>query len=211
MRLSDRAGIMVALMARAGRYMLGVVAALWLLLWLATVTLWVRSYWRRDLWLSKHDYQQGSISSNRGEFTYQGVGFPYPMRTGVRGFFSTPAQPIALVAREHPDSDCQFRFLGIGVYRGDAREGMWFAGEPPFPYTAVAVPHWLVALVLAIPPALGLMLYRRFRQRRRALAAGLCPRCGYDLRATPQQCPECGWGRTRGSMRSRSSSPSHQT
>ncbi len=52
------------------------------------------------------------------------------------------------------------------------------------------VPHWLIAMVagmiflLAIQPD-----WRRHRRR----AKGLCPACGYDLRASPDRCPECGW------------------
>ena len=55
----------------------------------------------------------------------------------------------------------------------------------------VAVPHWLVAglLVAAAPGAFAFVSSRR---RHRRAAAGLCPRCGYDLRATPGRCPECG-------------------
>jgi predicted amidophosphoribosyltransferase len=43
--------------------------------------------------------------------------------------------------------------------------------------------------VLLLPPAVWL---NGLRKTRRAKRLGLCPSCGYDLRASPERCPECG-------------------
>ena len=63
-------------------------------------------------------------------------------------------------------------------------------------YNAWVVPHWALATLTGALPAWWL---RRHPPRtwesppaRRRRARGLCPRCGYDLRATPERCPECG-------------------
>jgi hypothetical protein len=40
--------------------------------------------------------------------------------------------------------------------------------------------------------ALGVLSVRAAMQRRRRPVQGICLKCGYDLRATPDRCPECG-------------------
>ncbi|MDQ3623823.1 MAG: hypothetical protein M3463_15255 [Verrucomicrobiota bacterium] len=59
----------------------------------------------------------------------------------------------------------------------------------PYVQTWVIVPFWALPLATAVLPALWLK--RRWRQHRRA-KGGMCLACGYDLRHTPDRCPECG-------------------
>jgi hypothetical protein len=53
----------------------------------------------------------------------------------------------------------------------------------------IGISHWALALLLLILPMLAL---NRIRKSRRFRKLGLCPACGYDLRATTDRCPECG-------------------
>jgi hypothetical protein len=56
-------------------------------------------------------------------------------------------------------------------------------------HSAALIPWWFVSPPLALLPALWLR--RRLVTRRRP-AMGRCLACGFDLRATPDRCPECG-------------------
>ena len=86
---------------------------------------------------------------------------------------------------------------GVGI----GETAMWhfnpyapYSGEGPLPYAEVhlyciRLPHWM--LILPAASFVGVRVYRRAR-RRQLLRDGRCSRCGYDMRATPNICPECG-------------------
>jgi hypothetical protein len=80
---------------------------------------------------------------------------------------------------------------GVAYHRWDMTAGRTPQAPVLGRFAEVRVaPAWppLVCLMLAALWAVLVM-----RRRRRARRAGRrCVQCGYDLRATPQRCPECG-------------------
>jgi len=57
----------------------------------------------------------------------------------------------------------------------------------------ISAPLWLVIIASMAWPLAWTVIHRRtVLLRSNRIRDGCCPSCGYDVRATPEKCPECG-------------------
>lgn len=162
------------------------------LLTAAICFLWLRSYRLSDKVTLTRDDGTRSLRSAQGQVVLGLYLANYTVRPGdARGIAYTRGEP----------SSAQWDLMGVLFlcYDPSAKLIRWehagFAwshrrSNRDLIVTAVA-PFWSLGAATAAFP-LGCTALRLRSRRRRRRTPGLCPTCGYDLRATPHRCPECG-------------------
>ena len=187
----------------ARRIILGTLTLVSLSICIATIVFWLRSYsgsdyitrqWRvsADSFSISHDSHE--IQSTRGQIRFQLVHDTYYHHGQLSGMTLTPsnAQPGWSTGRlgahhigwESATPRSIWNQLGFMSW-----ETGWSSSFADVITRVWAIPAWFVVLLTAVLPALRL---RGLLRQRRRYARGLCAECGYDLRATPARCPECG-------------------
>jgi len=169
------------------RRLLNLLTLLSLLLCVASCALWARSSWVGDA-----------------------VAFGTYDATRRRAVSWTAATELGSLWIGHSDSTESPNAARLPPHMANPpRRSGWVTHPPdkvpgPFPGGFTSTAPWvdrrrwqvrvslpLATVISGIVPALWLAAHS-WRRHRRRRAVGLCPECGYDLRASPDRCPECG-------------------
>lgn len=148
---------------------------------------WVRSFVAEDLWVYGTGFHSGGMTdfacaSDRGQICFfreklvpESTSPIIDTSPPVRYELLWRTDPVMPSITERPDGWYHTTDMPVGSFAYNLR--------------SVTVPHWLFVFIFAVLP---IFVVTRLIRRRRQQREGLCRVCGYDLRATPDRCPECG-------------------
>jgi hypothetical protein len=178
---------------RPPRYILTASVVVSSVLLAATLALWVRSHVLRDYafaWIPwPADAPDGKrlvkldLDSGGGQLEVSWKAWTTAARDRLSQSNSIAAEnpyhrTFPDIPKRYARSDPPTMWNAIGL--------KWYSGPT---HSSICFPYWLAAILTAAAPAFSIAA--RVRRRRR-IEAGQCLSCGYDLRATPGRCPECG-------------------
>jgi hypothetical protein len=172
------------------RRLFTILSVLSLLLCVATCALWVRSYRGGDMLPVRFAGQPWRLATLEGWAQLDN-------RPRVMEAFDAMMEWADNDVKADVERDRRHKVFIDALNRGVSADlpPVVVTGRPPYvPEAAVQplAPLGLIASVFAVPPVVLVVLRRRSWARRRNERRGLCPACGYDLRASPDRCPECG-------------------
>lgn len=178
-----------------------VTAVLSLLLCVTVCALWVRGRrsadWFHWTQTREHEWRRETLVAGRDGlyvshqwffFDNPGHARKYAEGLGVtRGFSHAMSPP-----QKNPYSTTLWNRIGFGIKQGTLLTDTEEEGPYRYIFSHAHVPYWFVLVVSSVPCWIWLARARARRMSARRARLGQCTHCGYDLRASPERCPECG-------------------
>ena len=173
---------------------------LWLLLPLTVLALWVRSHYVDDVMMlfghrgsmqfiqplegSTH-LVLSSVETKQRPWTVRHLSESLSESGSGGGLFcfGTGGRTLLAESIAHESKEVHYTMLGFHLMRSPTYRTV--GGS----VAMLTVPYWFWLLVAA--GVAGRKITSHHMQQLRS-RRGLCVSCGYDLRCTPQRCPECG-------------------
>ena len=168
-------------------------------LFAAVVVLWVRSHavCDRFYWGEKWEGHSGDggVMTTVGivEFWHRTFVAPCDPELRHSKFMHDTYSPAADMNWLTDQGAMPVRHLfGFSAERQHVVRPSWGSGQGVWDDISLTFPFWFVAAAtLLLPHCFVDLAFRRW-VRARLRGGFICSRCGYDLRATPDRCPECG-------------------
>jgi hypothetical protein len=163
-----------------------IVIVIFATLCVAVCGLWIRSYWISDLWFFHLGPREHRVWTRRGRVAVETTN---PIQSAGDLMHTSIEIDDVSVWIADDFLRTQFGTRPLRMFDGARTVIPGSLFTQPITKTAIVFPLWSLAAAFAILPTWYAL--RATRSRRRS-TQGFCAQCGYDLRASPDRCPECG-------------------